>query len=279
MRVAGHGDITQEDGFGLAGEERVAAEPEAALRIVRQCGLLPPAVSVTAARLRSRPVWDLADLAERLEREDATTSDIGGATFDVSYRDLPDRAKGLFRLLGIHPGFDFTASSVAAPAGLTPIEADRVLELLLDENLLHQSVAGRYGIHDLLRAYAAERPEAEMSEDERRTAVETVLRWFVAVLTLTTSALGVESVPPPLAPLLPPPWSRRRPPASSRPHAGTATSARTCCGPWPWRAAWGSIRSPGDCRSRWRSSRSSRGTSVSRPSAALRVWPRVRTHR
>lgn len=200
MRVAGHGDITQEDGFGLAGEERVAAEPEAALRIVRQCGLLPLAVSVTAARLRSRPVWDLADLAERLEREDATTSDIGGATFDVSYRDLPDRAKGLFRLLGIHPGFDFTASSVAAPAGLTPIEADRVLELLLDENLLHQSVAGRYGIHDLLRAYAAERPEAEMSEDERRTAVETVLRWFVAVLTLTTSALGVESVPPPLAP-------------------------------------------------------------------------------
>jgi hypothetical protein len=184
----------------IAGEERVAAEPEAASRIVRQCGLLPLAVSVTAARLRSRPVWSLADLAERLEREDATTSDVGGATFDVSYRDLPDRAKGLFRLLGIHPALDFTAASVAAPAGLTPIEADRVLELLLDENLVFQCVVGRYRIHDLLRAYAAERAVAEMAEDERRTVVETVLRWLVAVLTLTASAVGFDGVAPSVEP-------------------------------------------------------------------------------
>jgi tetratricopeptide (TPR) repeat protein len=184
----------------IAGAERVGAEPEAALRIVERCGMLPLAVSVAASRLRSRPAWRLADLAERLEREDATTSEIGGATFDVSYRDLPDRAKGLFRLLGIHPGLDFTAASVAAPAGLTPDEAERTLELLLDENLVQQSVAGRYEIHDLLRAYAAERAEAEMTEAERRAVVRTALRWHVAVVTLTALAVSPDRVLPAIHP-------------------------------------------------------------------------------
>jgi len=184
----------------IAGEERVAAEPEAALRIVERCGMLPLAVSVAASRLRSRPAWRLADLAERLGRGDAATSEIGGATFDFSYRDLPERAKGVFRLLGIHPGLDFTAASVAVPAGLTPAEAERTLELLLDENLLQQSVAGRYEIHDLLRAYAAERAEAEMTDAERRSVVQAALRWQVAVVTLTALAVSPDRSMPPIDP-------------------------------------------------------------------------------
>ena len=39
----------------IAGAERVAAEPEAAARIVQLCGALPMAVALAAARLRSRP--------------------------------------------------------------------------------------------------------------------------------------------------------------------------------------------------------------------------------
>ncbi|NUR60408.1 MAG: tetratricopeptide repeat protein [Catenulispora sp.] len=182
----------------IAGEPRAAAEPEAARRIVRRCGLLPLAVSVAATRLRSRPAWRLADLAERLEREDATASDLGGAAFDVSYRELPDRAKHLFRLLGVHPGLDFTAASVAAAAGLRPAEAERALELLLDENLLQQKVAGRYEIHDLLRVYAAERAEQELTDDERRAAVRTTLLWHVAVVTRTALTISPDRVLPPI---------------------------------------------------------------------------------
>lgn len=200
----------------IAGQERVAAEPEAALRIVERCGMLPLAVSVAASRLRSRPAWRVADLAERLAREDAATSEIGGATFDFSYRDLPERAKGVFRLLGIHPGLDFTAASVAVPAGLTPAEAERTLESLLDENLLQQSVAGRYEIHDLLRAYAAERAEAEMTDAERRAVVQAALRWHVAVVTLTALAVSPDRVMPPIDPAVA---------AVSRPQADSASDA------------------------------------------------------
>lgn len=128
------------------------------------------------------------------------TSDVGGAAFDVSYRDLPDQAKSLFRLLGIHPGLDFTAASVAAPSGLSVFEAERTLELLLDENLLQQRSAGRYEIHDLLRAYAAERAAVEMSELERRAAVRMALSWHVAVVTLTALAISPDRVMPSIDP-------------------------------------------------------------------------------
>jgi tetratricopeptide (TPR) repeat protein len=184
----------------IAGQERVGAEPAAARRIVQRCGLLPLAVSLAATRLRSRPAWRPSDLAERLERQDATTSDIGGAVFDLSYRDLPDRAKFVFRLLGIHPGLDFTAASVAAPAGLDPFEAERTLELLLDENLVQQRGAGRYEIHDLLRAYAAERAEAEMAEGERRAAIRTAISWYIAVVTLTALAVSPDRSMPSIDP-------------------------------------------------------------------------------
>jgi tetratricopeptide (TPR) repeat protein len=186
----------------IAGDARVGAEPGAALRIVRRCGLLPLAVSVAATRLRSRTAWRPSDLADRLDRGDVATSDIGGAAFDVSYRDLPDRAKRVFRLLGLHPGIDFTAASVAASAGLRPAEAERALEQLLDENLLQQSTAGRYEIHDLLRAYAAERAEAEMSPAERRAAVGTALSWHVAAVTLTALAISPDRVLPPIDPAM-----------------------------------------------------------------------------
>ncbi|NUR28533.1 MAG: hypothetical protein HOV83_22295, partial [Catenulispora sp.] len=49
----------------VVGTQRVAAEPEAAGDVVRQCGLLPLAVSLAAARLRSRPAWSLARVAAR----------------------------------------------------------------------------------------------------------------------------------------------------------------------------------------------------------------------
>ncbi|WP_194923389.1 tetratricopeptide repeat protein [Catenulispora pinisilvae] len=186
----------------FAGPERVGAEPEAARRIVHRCGLLPLAVSIAATRLRARPVWRLADLAERLERDEATSSDIGGAAFDLSYRDLPDRAKHVFRLLGIHPGLDVTAASVAAPAGLTPAEAERTLELLLDENLVQERIAGRYEMHDLIRAYAGERAEAEMTEAERRAAVRTALGWHIAVVTLTAVAISPDRAMPSIDPAL-----------------------------------------------------------------------------
>ncbi|MEE1784476.1 NB-ARC domain-containing protein [Streptomyces sp. SP17BM10] len=72
--VAPHrlGAFTEEEALLLltrvVGASRVAAEHEAAERIVQACGYAPGAVSAVAARLRSRPAWRLADLDRRLSR-------------------------------------------------------------------------------------------------------------------------------------------------------------------------------------------------------------------
>jgi hypothetical protein len=52
----------------IAGAERVDAEPTESERVARRCGLLPLAIRIVGARLRSRPQWSVAHLADRLDR-------------------------------------------------------------------------------------------------------------------------------------------------------------------------------------------------------------------
>jgi tetratricopeptide (TPR) repeat protein len=167
----------------IAGAERVQAEHATAIEIVEACGLLPLAVTLAASRLRSRPSWRLADLAKHLSIDGLDAVRDRGRSlrpvFDLSYQELPPQARRLFRLLGLHPGHDVTADSAAALTGLTVRQARTTLEQLLDESLLQQSVADRYELHDLLRAYALDRARAELSDHDRDDAVRQVLAWYL----------------------------------------------------------------------------------------------------
>jgi tetratricopeptide (TPR) repeat protein len=156
----------------VAGAERVRADPAGARRVAEQCGHLPLLLALAARRLRARPAWQLTDLADRLAGRD----DGGSATssFELSYVSLPPVAQRVFRLLGSHPGTDFTASSAGALADLPAGEAGAVLETLLDEHLLQQQTAGRYRFHDLLRRYAGDLPD-----DSRAAAVRRCLTWLL----------------------------------------------------------------------------------------------------
>jgi tetratricopeptide (TPR) repeat protein len=152
----------------VVGAARTRAEPEAAARIGQACGWLPLAVSIAAARLKSHPSWSLAELADRLRgRPGAIVSAERSlrAVFDLSYRGLDPSARRLFRAVGEHPGNDFTAGSAAALAGIEPESAERLLEELLDENLLSQRTFGRYLLHDLLRQYARQLAETDSIDD------------------------------------------------------------------------------------------------------------------
>jgi hypothetical protein len=53
----------------IAGPERVAAEPEAAMEVVRLCGCLPLAVRIAGARLAAKRHWRLASYEARLRDE------------------------------------------------------------------------------------------------------------------------------------------------------------------------------------------------------------------
>lgn len=153
------------DRAGVPGKS--AAEPDAAAELADLCGGLPLALRIAAARLAANPgrgvsdlVHELADERNRLHAldidDDADTS--VRRAFDISYRSLPPVHAETFRLLGLVPGHTFTAHAVAALCGIEPSAAQRRLRALALAHLVSEPEPDRFGMHDLLRAYARELP-------------------------------------------------------------------------------------------------------------------------
>ena len=125
---------------------------------------------------------ELADEQRRLDLLDAG-GDPGSAirgVFSWSYGHLPDEAARAFRLLGLGPGPDLDASAAAALTGVPPAQASRMLELLARTHLIHRTRPGRYGLHDLLRAYAAGLAAAGDPEGQRHAALTRLFDYYLA---------------------------------------------------------------------------------------------------
>ncbi|WP_188317015.1 tetratricopeptide repeat protein [Solihabitans fulvus] len=199
----------------IVGADRVAAEPEVAEQIAELCGHLPLAVALAAARLRARPAWSLAVLAERLRSGGLEATAAGGRglrrAFALSYDGLSLPVRRVFALLGVHPGPDATAASTAALAGISLAEADTVLEHLQDEHLVRQRTAGRYELHDLLRTFAAE-ATADQAADTAAAAISRVTSWYLLGADRAARALGTPITPVSVADIPgtpPPPFATR----------------------------------------------------------------------
>jgi DNA-binding SARP family transcriptional activator/Tfp pilus assembly protein PilF len=180
-----------EDAVGLLRRligARVDAAPDAAAELADQCCRLPLALRVAAELATSHPdvplaglTAELADLHKRLDLLVA-----GGdrrtavrAVFSWSYQHLGADAARTFRLLGLHPGPDFEPYSAAALTGMTAEQAPRMLDLLARAHLIHIPSPGRYGLHDLLRAYARERATAEDEQAERQRALTRLFDYYL----------------------------------------------------------------------------------------------------
>ncbi|WP_342751498.1 ATP-binding protein [Paractinoplanes atraurantiacus] len=147
------------DGGGSGGgRDGGGAEGDAVGQVLAQCGGLPLALRMAGARLRHRPGWTVAVLAERL-RDTANRFD---AAFGMSLRQLDDNQRRLFRLLGVLPGTDFDAAAAGALIGRP---TDAALEELVDAHLVQEVRPGRYRMHDLIRQYAADLAAAEPGAD------------------------------------------------------------------------------------------------------------------
>ncbi|WP_030258094.1 MULTISPECIES: AfsR/SARP family transcriptional regulator [Streptomyces] len=169
----------------IVGAERVAAEADAAEEVVRACGLLPLAVRIAASRLVADPSLTLAALAEGLCHEHRLAELSDGertveATFALSYRRLDPELARAFRLMSLPDAPDLPLHCAAALLGRTEDEADELLETLVDLNLLHSPRFGRYGFHDLVRAYARGRLAAEDDAAERTAATDRLLDFCLA---------------------------------------------------------------------------------------------------
>jgi DNA-binding SARP family transcriptional activator/Tfp pilus assembly protein PilF/DNA-binding XRE family transcriptional regulator len=199
------------------GAHRVAGEPDAAAELISLCGRLPLALAVIAARAATRPRFPLAALAAELRDEHTRLSalDAGdplasvAAAFTWSYRQLADPAARMFRLLGLHPGPDFTPYAAASLAHLSLEQARELLLELARAHLVNEPAPGRFAFHDLLRAYAAQQARATDSEAERHAALT---RLFDHYLAAAASAMNIlvpadqhrrPEIPEPTAPLPP----------------------------------------------------------------------------
>jgi tetratricopeptide (TPR) repeat protein len=145
--------------------KRVDADPAAARALAAQCAWLPLALRVAAELAAARPGRPLAELTAELddERNRLRVLDAGGdprgavsSVLSWSYRHLRRDAARMFRLLGLHPGQDWDPYAAAALAGATLDQAHQVLRVLARSHLIQSAGPGRYGMHDLLRAYAAD---------------------------------------------------------------------------------------------------------------------------
>ncbi|MFL6119517.1 AfsR/SARP family transcriptional regulator [Actinophytocola sp.] len=180
-------DVARELLARRLGAARVDAEPAAVDAIIEACARLPLALSIVAARGRTTSHLSLARLADELRRargrlDPFDAGDLAAnvrAVFSWSYTSLPGPTARLFRLLALVPGPDVTVPAVRALAELSPTAAHTLLEQLTRAHLVSERMPGRYGMHDLLRAYASELVDGTDAEPLRRAALRRVLDHYL----------------------------------------------------------------------------------------------------
>jgi DNA-binding SARP family transcriptional activator/predicted negative regulator of RcsB-dependent stress response len=167
---------------------RADADPEATVLLAQQCSRLPLALRVAAELASARSDVTLARLADELADQQQRLSllDADGdprtairAVLSWSYRHQDTVAARTFRLASLHPGPDFSPHAVAALTSATLEDSRSALGLLARGHLIQQTSLGRYGMHDLLRAYARELTAAHDSEDGQHAALTQLLDWYL----------------------------------------------------------------------------------------------------
>lgn len=147
------------------GAARVAEQPDAVASIVRFCGGLPLALGIVAARAALRPDLPLSTIAAELTTAASPLDALAGDEVTTNLRVVLSRslaaltpaAAEVFTLLGLAPGPDIGRAAAAGLTARTPDELRRPLRELVDAHLVQEHVAGRYRMHDLVRAFAVER--------------------------------------------------------------------------------------------------------------------------
>ena len=167
----------------LADRPGLRSNDQAVQQITRLCGYLPLAIGILGSQLRHHPTWSAARLVEavssardRLElltAEDSTVT----AALNMSYEQLTEAQRRLFRHIGLHPGTDIDIYTAAALDNAEASITRRHLDSLYDQHLLSEPAPGRYRLHDLVREYARSLAALDPA-DENESAIRRLLGYY-----------------------------------------------------------------------------------------------------
>ncbi|HWS33364.1 MAG TPA: BTAD domain-containing putative transcriptional regulator [Actinoplanes sp.] len=197
---------------GRLGPVRLSAEPDPVATLVTATAGLPLALVTVAARAAMRAGQPLAELAgeiagSRLGGLDGDDETDPRTVFSWSYRALSPAAARLFRLLGVNPGPDISMPAILSLSGAPHSARDEdhdedrgedhgeedaraagsvgaALAELVSASLVNEHRPGRYVMHDLLRAYAADLIEEPDRDPAVRRLLDHLLHtaWTASVL-------------------------------------------------------------------------------------------------
>ncbi|WP_143054900.1 AfsR/SARP family transcriptional regulator [Nocardioides luteus] len=189
----------------LAPEESVAflrqrlidrpADEEDVRALAERCGHLPLALAVAAERCSRYPDLPLTDLLAELDGETSRLAALEApldpisdlrAVFSWSYDSLDEESRRAFRLLGLRPGHEIGMPAMAALFAVDIATARRLVDKLVDANLVREHRPGRFVLHDLIRDYALEMGSAEESGE----AMLRVVSWYTHSLVAASEAGG-----------------------------------------------------------------------------------------
>jgi tetratricopeptide (TPR) repeat protein len=165
---------------------RADADPKSAAALAGLCARLPLALRITAELAAACPVVPLSGLVAELEADQLDLLETGEdrtdvrAVFSWSFRQLPDDVARAFALVGLHPGADLDVYAAAALTCAAAEQARRALGRLRRASLVQASGPGRYGMHDLLRAYAREQAAARDEGGQREKALTRLFDYYLA---------------------------------------------------------------------------------------------------
>ncbi|MET8248166.1 BTAD domain-containing putative transcriptional regulator [Streptomyces sp. NPDC005202] len=141
----------------IVGERRAAREPAQVARAVELCGRLPLAIRIAATRLRGRPAWTVADLADRLVSTPQRARCLQTAERDLmsmlrtSYQHLNESQRRFSRLISRHPSPWYDVDHAAAVTGLPVGDVERHFDVLIENNLIREDTPARFSFHSLIR--------------------------------------------------------------------------------------------------------------------------------
>jgi tetratricopeptide (TPR) repeat protein len=173
----------------VVGYERTRDQVDEVRQTVALCGHLPLAIRIVAARLHQHVSWRVSDLLTELIATHDRLSEIHEgdvdvlAAFELSYHGLPPDQRQMFRLLGLHPGQDFSLYAAAALAGTDLRTARGLVEGLLYQHLVEEPHHGRFELHDLLHEYARRLTQEEDTPSDRNVALDRLLDFYITMAT------------------------------------------------------------------------------------------------